>query len=56
MVKDDSDSKRMDGKMYYLTTHSTHFIYGYMEERMEMFYLRTHSTHFIYDYMASDTW
>ena len=36
--------------MFYLTTHSTHFIYGYME----MFYLTTHSTHFIYGYMASD--
>ena len=36
--------------MFYLTTHSTHFIYGYMRER-EMFYLTTHSTHFIYGYM-----
>ena len=53
--------------MFYLTTHSTHFIYGYMvsdirlrtivivRER-EMFYLTTHSTHFIYSYMASDIW
>ena len=40
--------------MFYLTTHSTHFIYGYMEGRKEMFYLTTHSTHFIYGYMASD--
>ena len=40
--------------MFYLTTHSTHIIYGYMEERRkEMFYLTTHSTHFIYGYMAS---
>ena len=39
--------------MFYLTTHSTHFIYGYMEGKMEMFYLTTHSTHFIYGYMAS---
>ena len=23
--------------MFYLTTHSTHFIYGYMEGRKEMF-------------------
>ena len=37
--------------MFYLTTHSTHFIYGYMGER-EMFYLMTHSTHFIYSYMG----
>ena len=37
--------------MFYLTTHSTHFIYGYMEGRKEMFYLTTHSTHFIYGYM-----
>ena len=25
--------------MLYLTTHSTHFVYGYMEVRKEMFYL-----------------
>ena len=57
-------------EMFYLTTHSTHFIYGYMasdiwlrtilivreEGRKEMFYLTTHSTHFIYRYMASDIW
>ena len=42
-------------EIFYLTTHSTHFIYGYMGER-EMFYLTTHSTHFIYGYMASDIW
>ena len=49
-------------EMFYLTMHSTHFIYGYMvsdhsdseEGRQEMFYLTTHSTHFIYGYMASD--
>ena len=44
--------------MFYLTNHSTHFIYGYMasdkqEGRKELFYLTTHSTHFIYGYMAS---
>ena len=45
-----------------LTTHSTHFIYGYMasdmlkEGRKEVFYLTMHSTHFIYGYMASDIW
>ena len=46
-------------EMFYLTTHSTHFIYGYMGERereREMFYLTMHSTHFIYGYMASDIW
>ena len=43
-------------EMFYLTTHSTHFIYGYMEVSKEMFYLTTHSTHFIYGYMASDIW
>ena len=32
-------------------THSTHFIYGYIEGRKEMFYLTMHSTHFIYGYM-----
>ena len=41
--------------MFYLTMHSTHFIYGYMEgrkeARKEMFYLTMHSTHFIYSYM-----
>ena len=37
--------------MFYLTTHSTHFIYGYMEGRKDMFYLTTHSTHSIYGYM-----
>ena len=37
--------------MFYLTTHSTHFIYGYMEGRKEMFYLTMHSIHFIYGYM-----
>ena len=31
--------------MFYLTMHTTHFIYGYMEGRTEMFYLTTHSTH-----------
>ena len=35
--------------MFYLTTHWTHFIYGYMER--ERFYLMMHSTHFIYGYM-----
>ena len=29
MVKDHSDSKGRK-EMFYLTTHSTHFIYGYM--------------------------
>ena len=38
-------------EMFYFTTHSTHFIYGYMEGRKEMFYITTHSTHFIYGYM-----
>ena len=42
--------------MFYLTTHSTHFIYGCMAREREMFYLTTHSTHFIYCYMASDIW
>ena len=30
MVKDHSDSERGRKEMFYLTTHSTHFIYGYM--------------------------
>ena len=37
--------------MFYVRTHSTLFIYGYMEGRKEMFYVMTHSTHFIYGYM-----
>ena len=30
MVEDHSDSERGRKEMFYLTTHSTHFIYGYM--------------------------
>ena len=30
MVKDHSDSKRGRKEILYLTTHSIHFIYGYM--------------------------
>ena len=41
-------------EMFYLTMHSTHFIYSYMGREREMFYLTMHSTHFIYGYMASD--
>ena len=44
--------------MFYLTTHITHFIYGYMinvysdnEKKEEMLNLTTHSIHFIYEYM-----
>ena len=37
--------------MFYVRTHSTLFIYSYMESRKEMFYVMTHSTHFIYGYM-----
>ena len=45
-------------EMFYLTMHSTHFIYGYMasDRRKEMFYLTMYSIHFIYGYMASDIW
>ena len=39
--------------MFYLTTHSTHFIYGFMKGRKEMFYLTMLSTHFIYGYMEA---
>ena len=38
-------------EMFYLTTHSIHFIYGYIEGRKEMFYLTTHSINVIYGYM-----
>ena len=41
--------------MFYLATHSTHIIYGYMEGRKEMFYLTMHTTHIIYGYMVSYT-
>ena len=54
-------------EMFYVTTLSTHFIYGYMASDLtlsdvnsqclrerEMFYLTMLSTHFIYGYMASD--
>ena len=30
MVKDHSDGERGRKEMFYLTTHSTHFIYSYM--------------------------
>ena len=30
MVKDHSDSEKGEREMFYLMTHSTHFIYGYM--------------------------
>ena len=33
MVKDHSDSRRKE--MFYLTMHSTHFIYGYMASDKE---------------------
>ena len=39
-------------EMFYLTTHSIHYIYGYMEGKKEMFYLTMHTTHFIYCYMG----
>ena len=44
------------GRKFYLTTHSTDFIYGYMEGRKKILYLTMHSTHFIYGYMASGIW
>ena len=54
-------SNRAEKEMLYLTTHSTHFIYGYMASEeisnraeKEMLYLTMHSTHFIYGYMASE--
>ena len=47
--------------LFYLMTHSTHFIYSYMASdickgRKELCYLMMHSTHFIYGYMSSDIW
>ena len=44
-------------EMFYLTTHSIHFIYGYVaseRERDFVFIITTHSTLFIYGYMASE--
>ena len=46
--------REQEREMFYLTMHSTHFIYGYMEREREMFYLTTHSTHFIYGYMERE--
>ena len=42
--------------MFYLTKHSTRFIYVYMASELHelFFYLTTHSTRFIYAYMASE--
>ena len=37
--------------MFYLTTYSTHFIYGHMEGNL---LFKTHSTHFIYGYMEGN--
>ena len=43
--------------MFYLTTHSAHFIYGYMEGRKERNVLFNDALKtFIYGYMASDIW
>ena len=54
MLDASSFPERKKKEMFYLTMHSTHFIYGYMTSgRKEMFYLMTHSTHFIYGYMTS---
>ena len=40
--------------MFYLTTHTTHFIYAIWKEGNV--YLMAHLKHFIYGYMASDIW
>ena len=47
--------------MYYLTTHSTHFIYGYMEgnvlfnDALSTFYLRLYGVgHMVKDHSESD--
>ena len=64
MVKDHSDSER-EREMFYLTTHSTHFIYGYMEGRREgnvlfndalnTFYLRLYGVrHMVKDHSDSE--
>ena len=48
--------------MFYVTKHSTHFLYGLFiysgkkEGRKEMFYLTKHSTHFLCGYVASGIW
>ena len=67
MVKDHSNSERGRKEMFYLTMHSTHFVYGGIGHivkdqsnsergRKEMLYLTMHSTHFFYGYMESDIW
>ena len=50
-------SERGGKETFYLTTHSTHFIYSYMEGRREgnVLFNDTLNT-FSYGYMASDIW
>ena len=43
-------------EMFYLTTHSTYFIYGYMEGRKEGNVLFNVILNTFYGYMASDIW
>ena len=41
MVKDHSDSERGRKEMFYLMTHSTYFIYGYMAS--DIYMVKDHS-------------
>ena len=45
--RDEGEKYQGRKDMVYLTTHSIHFIYDYMEGRKDKFYLTTHSIHFI---------
>ena len=64
MVKDHSDSEKGEREMFYLTTHSTHFIYGYMGVRernvllndaLNTFYLRLYGVrHMVKDHSDSE--
>ena len=41
--------------MFYLTTHSTHYIYSYMERERDMFYLRLYGVrHMVKDHSDSE--
>ena len=39
--------------MFYLTMHSTHFSYGYMERKGNVLFNNALNTFYIYGYMAS---
>ena len=50
MVKDHSDSVRGRKETFYLTTHSTHFIYGYMERERNVLFNNALNTFYLWLY------